>query len=262
MNKIRILSVALLFLYPSVALAGIIHVPGDQPTIQAGINAASNGDIVLVADGTYTGTGNRDIDFLGKAITVRSENGADFCIIDCQGSDSDPHRAFYFHNGEGENSIVEGYTMQNGYVSSNAATREKGGAILCDAASPTIINNIITENFSDWGGGGIACDGVSSPLIIGNTLTRNQGKTGGGAIRCDFSSPVISGNIIRENISGEDYSMYSEGHGGGIYIDFWSHPTITNNIIEGNSTREVPSHSIPRGGGIYCMGSAFIASNT
>ncbi len=47
---------------------------------------------MLVADGIYTGEGNRDIDFLGKAITVRSENGPESCIIDCQGSEADPHR--------------------------------------------------------------------------------------------------------------------------------------------------------------------------
>src|SRR5690349_4799345 len=43
-----------------------IHVPGDQPTIQAAINAAADGDIVLVADGHY----KENINFSGKAIRV------------------------------------------------------------------------------------------------------------------------------------------------------------------------------------------------
>ena len=70
----------------------IIHVPQDQPTIQAGIDAAVDGDTVLVDDGTWSGTGNRDLDFYGKAITVRSLNGPDFCTIHCGGG-SQNHRA-------------------------------------------------------------------------------------------------------------------------------------------------------------------------
>ncbi len=52
--------------------ARIIHVPGDKATIQGGINVAVDGDTVLVADGTYTGDGNRRIDFGGRAIVVVS----------------------------------------------------------------------------------------------------------------------------------------------------------------------------------------------
>ncbi len=67
MKKIILLSF-ILTLLPLSVLAATIHVPGDQLNIQAGIDAAVDGDIVLLADGTYTGVGNYNIDFSGKSI--------------------------------------------------------------------------------------------------------------------------------------------------------------------------------------------------
>lgn len=78
-------SAMILLFYVSMLPANTVNVPSDAATIQEGINEAVDGDTVLVADGIYTGDGNRDIDFLGKAIVVMSENGPDSCIIDCQG---------------------------------------------------------------------------------------------------------------------------------------------------------------------------------
>ena len=73
----------------STALSEIIYVDDDGSadfdTIQAAIDAAFDGDVVLVAPGTYAGDGNRDIDFGGKAITVKSEAGPESCIIQCGG---------------------------------------------------------------------------------------------------------------------------------------------------------------------------------
>ena len=117
--KISLAVIIVVLVGSSFTLADTIYVnwdgSGDYTTIQEGIDAAVGGDEVVVADGTYTGDGNRDIDFLGKAITVRSENGAEDCIIDCEGSSTEEHRGFYFHSGEDANSVLEGFTITNGY---------------------------------------------------------------------------------------------------------------------------------------------------
>ena len=84
------------------AVATTIHVPTDRRTIQGAIVFAQDGDTILVADGTYTGVGNVNIDFLGKAITVRSENGPEATIIDCENSAG----GFIFQAGETEAAVL------------------------------------------------------------------------------------------------------------------------------------------------------------
>jgi len=80
---------------PLAVSAAVIHVPGDEPTVQVGIDAASEGDTVLVADGTYTGTGNKNLNFHGKAIIVAAEGEPEDCVIDCENNG----RGFLFVSG-------------------------------------------------------------------------------------------------------------------------------------------------------------------
>ena len=92
---------------------------GDFPTIQAAIDAVSDSATIELADGIFLGAGNRDLDFLGKRIVLRSQGGlADSCIIDCaetSGRDSGvARRGFYFQHNEGPDCIVEAVTVRNG----------------------------------------------------------------------------------------------------------------------------------------------------
>jgi len=221
---------------------------GTYATIQEAIDATPDGGTIAVGDGTYSGAGNRDIDFKGKAITLESENGPTNCIIDCQ------HLGvgFNFHNGEDAQAVVRGFTITN----------SSGSGIACDDASPTIEDNIITNN----SGSGISCtDSVSgpgsSPTITGNTITGNGG--GGIHISRYRSSPTIMGNIISGNsdngiftnsqanpgptISNNTITDNTAGGygGGGIYC-YESSPTITGNTISGNTATDGD------GGGILC----------
>jgi len=150
--------------------------------IQDAIDAAFGGQEIIVLDGMYVGDGNRDIDFLGKAITLRSENGPESCTIDCQGSEGDPHRGFFFHNGEDERSIVRGVTITNGYAL-DEPYYDRGGAlgggIYCLASGPTVDSCVIKNCFSDHGAGIHNSNGA--PVLINCTFSNNvAGGAGGG----------------------------------------------------------------------------------
>lgn len=117
------------------------------PTIQAAIAAAADGGIVELTDGTFTGDGNRDINFMGKPITVRSRSGdPETCVIDCGGTPQESHRAFLFNSEEGLGSILENIQITGGYE----GNLDYGSAIHFTAnATPTIRGCIFRENYSE-----------------------------------------------------------------------------------------------------------------
>jgi len=163
--------------------------------IQEAIDAAWEGDTIIVLDGIYAGPGNRNINFKGKALGLCSQNGPPNCVIYSRGSETGPRRGFLFRNGEDERCVVMGFTITGGY-------HLEGAAIACYNSSPTIVNNVIAGNTSETDGGGISCS-RSAPVVVNNTLTGNTAARRGGAIACDESFPIITGSIFRANAAQE-----------------------------------------------------------
>ncbi len=217
-----------------------IYVPDDYGTIQEAINAAVDDDVVFVRPGTYV----ENIDFKGKAITVTSEKGPDVTTIDGNQAGS----TVTFRSGEGLESVLEGFTVTNGW-GTDVKKHRWGGGIYCQYSSPTIRNNVVSANTSE-SGAGIAADDYSYPIIAGNVISENLCAhwCGGGGIFCTRDSGGrIVGNLILDNEVGSG--------GGGIALDGRGSPEIVNNMIFGNTA--------DHGGGLYCgEGSPIVNGNT
>jgi len=236
-------------LLAGTGLANNLDVPGTYTNIQDAINAATNGDTVVVAAGTY----NERLDYLGKKITVISVSGPEFTIIDGDSLGS----VVSFINGEKTDSVLEGFTVTNGWA-------QNGGGVYCNDTSPTIQGNWIKKNHGVYGGGifstgaapiikaneisgndgdhggGICCRVNSAPLIKGNKILNNCGADTGGGIECyDNSTPTIIENVIESN-----YNSHGFSYGGGIHCRYSSSAKIIKNLIRNNS-------SLHSGGGIY-----------
>jgi parallel beta-helix repeat protein len=239
------------------ARADTLEVPGEYATIQAAIAAAVPGDEVVVDDGVYTGAGNKDLDFFGKAITVRSASGdAAACVIDCQGSGG----GFLFYSGEGPDSRVEGLTIRSAsssgvHCSSSSptltnctitgnTTYDYGGGVYCYYSDPTLTNCTISGNTTSYDGGGMYCYS-SNPTLTNCTINGNTASYDGGGMYCYSSSPTLTNCMINGN------TTYSEA--GGVFCDS-SNPTLTNCTISGNTT----SYD---GGGMYCYSSSPMVTN-
>jgi hypothetical protein len=234
--------VLVLVLLPSFGISATIYVPDNYSTIQGAIDASSNGDTIIVRAGTYF---ERLVDFKGRAIHLKSEQGPAFTMIDALGAGS----VVAFTSGEFRTSILEGFTITNG----------NNSGVYIDESHPTIRNNVITGNQGQWNGGGIYASGVSSlvePLIENNHIFGNSATRGGGiALEYTSSRTGVFGNNIQgnsasregggiygfgvkgrvdSNIIRNNNAVNNQGIGGGLYFGY-SGVEIVNNFIEGNS---------------------------
>jgi len=271
MRKIIILSFLCLFLTPQLTLqAQTIYVGPARTytTIQAGIDAAADGDTVIVDPGTYTGPGNRDIDFLGKAITVKSETGPENCIIDCQGTETEPHRGFNFSNNQDANAVIDGFTIINAFTQNGAIIdcRDNQNCIL--TISNCNIHNNTSSGTTGVGGAISILGGIS---FINNCKISDNNSLIGGGIYCENGDISITGCTVNDNLTENRYGgiccrqsnaaiknctvtgNFSDMEGSGIYCRGDS-ISIENCNVAGNS-------AYMDGGGIYCEGDSISIEN-
>ncbi len=227
---IRPLLIVLASLFAAAVNAEIIRVPEDYPTIQAGIDAAANGDTVIVGDGRYSGQGNTDIDFRGKPITVRSTNGPDACVVDPEGLG----RGFNFQSGETAASILDGFTITDGDA-------EEGAGIRCVGSAPVIRNCRIDGNRAARGAGvycGERCGITLEACTVSENVSIYWGNEGGGILCERADSLIMDACVLRDN-----YASY-----GAAIAFIASDGKLTRCSFEENTAREM-------GAGVYCLAS-------
>jgi len=208
--------------------AVILNIPGDFETIQTGIEAAEDEDIVLVAPGEY----DENLDFLGKAIRVTSHIHLEGDPQFIENTTIDGGRrdcVVAFNNEEGRNSILRGFTIRNGL-------QGFGGGIDCqNNSSPLLTDLIVTGNEAQQYGGGIYFSTNATPLITNSIIERNTAPFGAGLSSLRFARATFINVIIRNNAASRN--------GGGIYTRIASLELDHVAIVE-NEARE-------NNGGIY-----------
>ncbi len=199
-------------------------VPGDYSTIQAAIDASSNGDTVVVLPGTY----KENIDFKGKLIMLCSTDPTDSNVVSSTIIDgNDNGTVVTITSGETSETLLLGFTITGG----NAGTEDGGGIIIANSSNPVIKHNIIRNNTAKYGAG-ILVTNESQPIIEGNMFFENDANSRGGAIYAIKLSNVI----IKDNIFTNHESADGVIHIGGANASDKAVADITGNIIKNNTT--------------------------
>ncbi|MHC4618992.1 MAG: PKD domain-containing protein [Planctomycetota bacterium] len=236
MKRMRVLVIVMAVLFSASAeSAKIIKVdddgPADYSRIQNAIDAAGQGDEIIVEPGRYC----ENINFKGKAITVRSSEPDDPCIVETTIIDANGVGSVVtFADSEDRDSVLQGFTLTGGTGTEWMADYYAGGGIYCIVAAPSILQNIITGNSVNESGGGLFCDVGSHALLYKNTITGNSAKKGG-AVFTQAAQIEAQNNVICHNTA--------RHKGGGLHL--YGKTVLVNNMVYGNETTYL------EGGGIY-----------
>ena len=204
----------------------------DFDNIQAAIDAASDGDQIIVLPGTYTGTGTEVVDMLGKAVWLRSSGGPEVTIIDGE----DARRVFFCYSGETNMTSIEGMTITRGLASGDYPNSTGGGIRNQNNSNPTMTNCIFRDNNAGFGGG--MYNNSSSPILTNCTFKNNAGEFGGGMRNASGSNPALSNCVFTGNTA---------KYGGGIFSSI-SNPSISSTMICGNTLDQISGTYIDGGG--------------
>jgi predicted outer membrane repeat protein len=241
---------ALLLVHP--ALAADLHVPGDHDTIQAAINAAADGDRVLVGPGTWT----ERLTIRKKTLSLIAESGQDDTIIDASGTGRQP--GLTIKDCPSTDTRVVGFTFTGGKGSNVIPRGEvQGGGILVVDSSPTIINCTFRSNHAQYGCGGGGSILGGHPTFLHCRFTDNTSEFIGGGLLVKEGAPRLIGCEFTGNTATNGAGLYlwrrthvtllecrftdniASGHGGGLYV--WNaagsidHCTFSGNTATGGA---------------------------
>lgn len=206
---------------------------GDFPTIQDAFDLAAPGSVIELADGIYSGDGNRDLDFNSTTFTLRSASGnPEQCVIDCGGSFTENHRGIRFNPGAEGPSLISGIGIRNGYagdqltdgpfdrqggairinggqltisncIFENCGTESEGGALAGGAFPLELIDCSFINNWSDGGAAGAMEIGGGADIRMTNCRFEGNTAAGadGGAIRIVISSLEARDCVFTDNVA-------------------------------------------------------------
>ncbi|UCG50914.1 MAG: right-handed parallel beta-helix repeat-containing protein [Candidatus Latescibacterota bacterium] len=241
---------------------------GDAPTIQAAVDSTSDGDVILLSNGIFTGHGNRDIQISTKAIMIRSASmNPESCVVDCERTDGSPHYGFELLNYHPLGIVIEGLTITHCYSSGHggaikwpggassltvnncifsADTAYSGGAIdvgMSGAGKLTLNDCEFADNWSIQEGGAVHLSELGEVRITGCRFVRNKGVSGGGICIWETTNVVISYCWFESN-----QTTGSGGYGGGIAFKVDSAGLVRYCVFVRNWAT--------RGGGVECHDSS------